>query len=115
MSIILYILITYLLFYTWQMQAQDYNQILDDNFEVDLAVHNDYSRNNQFPAMEDDYFVIPMRDSNNNGQIQNSDANTTILQIGISGYNNYDVDMNGQVQNADVNVILQNVGKGQQF
>ena len=61
------------------------------------------------------FYGIPSGDIDKNGQIQNADISTTILEVGTSGYSTFDIDMNGQVQNTDVNKILQNLGKGEQF
>ena len=60
-------------------------------------------------------FALPAGNVNTNGQIQNTNVSNTVLQLGISGYNIFDVDMNGQVQNADINIIRKNIGKGEQF
>ena len=60
-------------------------------------------------------FAIPAGNVEGSGQIQNSGVNSTILQLGNSGYSIFDVDMNGQIQNTDVNVIRKNLGKGEQF
>lgn len=85
-------------------------------FAIDFMDQNNVLGGNAaLSDMGDDYFAMPMGDIDANGQVQNSDVNTTITQIGISGYNVYDADMNGQVQNSDVNIILQNIGKGKQF
>ena len=61
-------------------------------------------------------FAIIAGDFDENGQIQNTDANLVIQQLGISGYNKADLDMNGQVQNSDINNLLNpNLGKGEQL
>ncbi|CAM1345260.1 hypothetical protein [Tenacibaculum amylolyticum] len=61
-------------------------------------------------------FAMIAGDFDENGQIQNTDTNSVIQLLGISGYNNADLDMNTQVQNADINNMLNpNIGKGQQF
>jgi len=62
----------------------------------------------------DGYNGMPLGDVDGNGQVQNSDSNSSITQIGISGYSVYDVNLDGQIQNSDVNTILQNIGKGEQ-
>ena len=66
-------------------------------------------------GLGDGFNGIPLGDTDENGQVQNEDISSTIIQLGISGYNHFDVDMNGQVQNADVNRMIQNIGKGEQF
>ncbi len=61
-------------------------------------------------------FAILGGDYDTNGQVQNSDTSSVILELGTSGYSKADMDMNGQVQNSDINNILNpNIGKGQQF
>ena len=64
----------------------------------------------------DGFFAIFSGDYNGNGQIQNTDANSLILDIGISGYKAGDLDLNGEVQNSELQTILiPNIGKGTQF
>ncbi|WP_299104287.1 hypothetical protein [uncultured Tenacibaculum sp.] len=61
-------------------------------------------------------FAMISGDFDENGQIQNIDANSVIQQLGVSGYNKADFDMNGQVQNSDINNLLNlNIGKGEQL
>ncbi len=61
-------------------------------------------------------FAMVAGDYDNNGQIQNSDINEVIKELGNSGYSNADMDMNGQIQNTDINNLMNpNAGKGQQF
>jgi len=64
----------------------------------------------------DGFFAIFSGDYNGNGQIQNTDANSLILDIGTSGYKAGDLDLNGEVQNSELQTILiPNIGKGTQF
>lgn len=54
-------------------------------------------------------------DADFNGQVQNADYNSILVNIGSSGYLQGDLDMNGQVQNTDMqNILLPNVGRGEQ-
>ena len=60
-------------------------------------------------------FALPAGNVSGNGQIQNTDINSVVPNLGIANYSLFDIDMNGQVQNADINLMMQNVGKGEQF
>lgn len=71
---------------------------------------------NSVVDMSNGIFAMVSGDFDENGQIQNIDANAIIQLLGVSGYSKADLDMNGQVQNADINSILNtNIGKGEQF
>lgn len=75
-----------------------------------------FGGSNSVIAMSNGIFAMIAGDFDENGQIQNTDANALIQQLGISGYNKADLDMNAQVQNSDVNNLLNpNIGKGEQF
>lgn len=55
-------------------------------------------------------------DYNRNGQVQNTDYNLMIPNLGLSGYNAGDFDLNGQVQNTDLQLkLIPNIGRGQPF
>jgi len=55
-------------------------------------------------------------DMDGNGQVQNTDFNALIQQIGTAGYQSADIDMNGQVQNAELQLLLTpNTGRGTQI
>ena len=61
-------------------------------------------------------FAMISGDAFTNGQIQNSDINAVLPQLGTSGYSSLDADMNGQVQNSDINLYIRpNLGRGVQF
>ena len=60
-------------------------------------------------------FALPAGNVSGNGQIQNTDINSVVPNLGLANYSLFDIDMNGQVQNADINLMMQNVGKGEQF
>ena len=87
-----------------------------ETLELDMKiVSNVFNGASTLVDMGDSYFATPTGDIDENGQVQNADISTTILEIGTSGYSVFDIDMNGEVQNTDVNKILQNLGKGEQF
>jgi len=61
-------------------------------------------------------FAMIAGDSNDNGQVQNSDAAAVILLLGTAGYDPADINMNGQIQNSDINnILIPNLGTGEQF
>ncbi|WP_075343817.1 hypothetical protein [Tenacibaculum agarivorans] len=71
---------------------------------------------NAITDMGNGIFAMIAGDFDENGQVQNSDTNAVIQQLGLSGYNKADIDMNGQVQNSDINNLLSpNIGKGEQL
>lgn len=71
---------------------------------------------NSVVDMGNGFFAMISGDFDENEQIQNTDTNSVIQLLGISGYSNADMDMNGQVQNSDIKGILNtNIGKGVQF
>jgi len=62
------------------------------------------------------YYGLYSGDFDLNGQIQNTDFNSMILTIGLSGYQQGDLDLNGQVQNSELqSILVPNIGKGTQF
>ncbi|WP_299114083.1 BspA family leucine-rich repeat surface protein [uncultured Winogradskyella sp.] len=85
---------------------------------VDLAsnLSNVEGGVNAVVALANGKYGMYTGDYNPDGQIQNTDANAAIQQIGSSDYNLADMDVNSQVQNTDINLILiPNIGVGQQF
>jgi len=75
-----------------------------------------FGGSNSVVDMGNGIFAMIAGDFDENGQIQNTDTNSVIQLLGISGYSKADMDMNGQVQNSDINNILNtNIGKGVQF
>ncbi len=61
-------------------------------------------------------FGLPAGDFDFNGQVQNTDYNNILLQLGMSGYMRGDLDLNGQVQNSEVQTLLvPNTGRGIQY
>ncbi|WP_272149195.1 leucine-rich repeat domain-containing protein [Tenacibaculum aiptasiae] len=88
----------------------------DDEANVDFTSDGSVlNGSNALVEVTNSIFALPAGNVAGNGQIQNSDINITIPQLGISSYSLFDVDMNGQVQNADIILIMQNTGKGEQF
>ncbi len=75
-----------------------------------------YGTANSVIDMGNGIYAMISGDFDENGQIQNTDANSVIQLLGVSGYYKADVNMNGQVQNSDVNNLVKpNIGKGEQF
>ncbi|CAL2075741.1 hemagglutinin protein [Tenacibaculum sp. 190524A02b] len=71
---------------------------------------------NSVVNMSNGVFAMISGDVDENGQIQNIDANSVIKVLGDAGYHKADLNMNGQIQNSDVNSFLNpNIGKGEQF
>ncbi|MEM1322265.1 MAG: LamG-like jellyroll fold domain-containing protein [Bacteroidota bacterium] len=61
------------------------------------------------------HFGLLSGDVNGNQQVQNTDVNSILQEIGLSGYLRSDLDMNNQVQNAELQLqLIPNVGKGSQ-
>lgn len=61
-------------------------------------------------------FAMYSGDFDQNGQIQNTDYNSILPQLGQSGYLPGDIDLNGQVQNSEVQTLLvPNTGRGVQY
>ncbi len=84
------------------------------NFTTDSTVT--LGGTNAVVEMGNGVFAMLGGDYDENGQIQNSDTSSVILELGASGYSKADMDMNGQIQNSDINNILNpNIGKGKQF
>ena len=55
-------------------------------------------------------------DEDQNGQIVLFDLNNVRSQLGLSGYNNADIDLNSQIVLTDINLFVnQNIGRGSQI
>ncbi|MCH2034927.1 MAG: M4 family metallopeptidase [Tenacibaculum sp.] len=94
------------------------NPIIFDGDEANVDFTSDGSVLNGSNALVEvihSVFALPAGNVEGIGQIQNSGVNSTILQLGNSGYSIFDVDMNGQIQNTDINIIRQNLGRGEQI
>ncbi|WP_075341541.1 M4 family metallopeptidase [Tenacibaculum agarivorans] len=87
-----------------------------DNANIDFTSEgNVLNGSNALVEVSNSLFALLAGNVEGSGQIQNSGVNSTILQLGNSGYSIFDVDMNGQIQNTDVNMIRKNLGKGEQI
>jgi len=86
-------------------------------FELDLTVStNVLNGDGALSNLGDGLYGMLAGDADSNGQIQNSDVDVVIQNIGSSSYDNYDIDMNGQIQNSDItNFMYTNMGKGEQL
>lgn len=61
-------------------------------------------------------YALIAGDTDNNGQIQNTDMNRLVQKLGSAGYTSEDLDLNGQIQNIDITKVLHyNMGAGEQF
>jgi hypothetical protein len=61
-------------------------------------------------------YALIAGDTDNNGQIQNTDMNRLVQKLGSAGYSSEDLDLNGQIQNIDITKVLHyNMGAGEQF
>jgi len=64
----------------------------------------------------DGYYGLISGDADGNGQVQTTDFNQFVQDLGISGYFTEDFNLNSQVQNTDLqNQFIPNVGRGASF
>lgn len=77
---------------------------------------NTFGSTNGIAQIGAGYFGLFSGDFNINGQIQNTDIQNLIPNIGLAGYRIGDLNLNGQVQNTDLQSSLRpNLGRGAQF
>ncbi|MFD0863702.1 GEVED domain-containing protein [Sungkyunkwania multivorans] len=70
---------------------------------------------NAVQLLDNGAYGMIVGDSDDNGQIQNTDIAALRPLLGTAGYNSSDLDMNGQTQLSDINNGLRpNLGKGEQ-
>lgn len=86
------------------------------NYDFTLNAANAEGGINGIADLGDSYFGLFSSDFDHNGQIQNTDVQSLLPSIGISGYQQGDLNLNGQVQNTDLQLqLLPNLGRGAQF
>jgi len=90
----------------------------DITFTYDFTptANNAFGSVNGVTDLGDGYYGLISGDADANGQVQTTDFNQFVQDLGLSGYLPEDFNLNSQVQNTDLqNLFIPNVGRGASF
>lgn len=100
------------------MSAAKIARTNNNTFTIDFtqSTSNVFGGANSIADLGDGYYGLISGDADGNGQVQVTDFNQVLQDLGISGYLPEDFNLNSQVQNTDLqNQFIPNLGRGASF